>query len=182
MKIKLNTTQRLVYETLKLSSKRRARALDQHAAVPRPVEDNDLTLVGQPLPEALHIVLHLLMLRRRGDGVHLEASWVERPAEPSDHAALPCRVPTLQGDNRVLPSAEISLLNQLQLRLQRLYFSLVFVEVHSREMVRGRERWTLRNEIFVSVHDCRHLTRSFRHDARPALINQTFWVKVKPTF
>ena len=131
-------------------------ALHQHAAVPRPVEDNDLTLVGQPLPEALHIMLHLLMGRRRGDGMHLEASRVERPAEPPHHATLPCRVTALESDNRVLLRAEIGLLDQLQLRLQRLYFSLIFVEVHSREMVDGRERWTLRNEIFVSVHDCRH--------------------------
>ena len=87
-------------------------------------------MIGQPLPEALEIVLHFLMRRRRGDGMHLEASGIERPAEPADNAALSRRVPALQNDNCVLARPEISLLDRLQLGLQRLQLLLVFVEVH----------------------------------------------------
>ena len=116
--------------------------LDQHPAVPRPVEGDDLAVPRQALPETLQIMERFLPLFRGGDGVDLEASRVERPAEPPDHAALASRVPAFKHDDRALRRAEIGLLDALQRLLQLGETAFVISEVHRREAVDRGQVWT----------------------------------------
>ena len=109
--------------------------LDQHAAVPGTIKRDDLTVLRQPLPEALQIVQRLLVIAGRGDCVYLEASRIERPAEPPHHAALASRVPALKHHSGTVRRSEVGLLYALQSRLQVGETALVVGEVDDREVV-----------------------------------------------
>ena len=107
-------------------------ALDQHPAVPRAVEGDDLAVLRQAAPEALQIVLGALVLVGRGDRTDPEAARIERPAEAAHDAALAGGVPALEDDDRALRRAEIGLLDELQHALQRSEPPLVVGEVEPR--------------------------------------------------
>jgi hypothetical protein len=74
----------------------------------------------------------VLMLIRRGDRVHLEATGIERPAEAADDAALAGRIPSLEHEKRTFRGAEIGLLDELQRLLQRRQAPLVVGKIHLR--------------------------------------------------
>ena len=105
-------------------------ALHQHAAIPGPVEHNNLPLRWQTLPEALKVVLGALMLIRRGNWVDFETTRIESPAETPDDAALAGGIPSLKHEQCPLRSSEIRLLDELKRPLQRSETPLVVGEVH----------------------------------------------------
>ncbi len=134
-------------------------ALHQHAAVPGSVENDDLPMVRKHSPEALKVLLLLLAWRRRGDGMHLEASRIERPAKPPHDAAFSRRVPAFENDNGVLLRAKIRLLNGLQRRLKLLQPNLIIRVGDVWEIGDRRERRALRNKKFLAVLAVCHPTR-----------------------
>ncbi len=105
-------------------------ALDQHAAVPGPVEGGDLLFGGQAAPEALEIVLGALVLVGGGDRMDLEAAGVERPAETPHDTALARRIPSFEHDKRPVAAGEIGLLNKLKHPLKRGQAAFIIGEVH----------------------------------------------------
>src|SRR5271166_5934581 len=116
--------------------------LDQHAAVPGPVEHDDLTMLRQAFPEALQIVQRLLPTGGRGNRVHLEAVRIERPAQPAHHAALARGIPAFQHDDGAMRRAEVGLLHALQGFLHLGEAALVIGELHHREALDRRQPGT----------------------------------------
>src|SRR5262249_22785948 len=70
--------------------------LDQHPAVPRAVEDRDHAARRQPPPEAVEVVMHLIVAGWRGDRMDDIAAWVELFRDALDGAALTGRIPTFE--------------------------------------------------------------------------------------
>ena len=68
--------------------------LDQHPAVPGPVEDGHPAPAGQRRPEPPEEVVPLLVVRRRGELRDADVPRVERRDEPLDAAALARRRPS----------------------------------------------------------------------------------------
>ena len=84
-------------------------ALDEDAAVPRPVEDGHPAPAGQRGPEAMQEVVALLVERRRGELGDADVTGVHPRDEPLDRAALAGRVPTLEEDQTRWPEAAVAL-------------------------------------------------------------------------
>src|SRR3546814_11164858 len=61
-------------------------ALDQHPAVPAPIEDGDFAVARQPLPEAPEEMARLFLVARGADRPHLEIARVELRGQPLDDA------------------------------------------------------------------------------------------------
>ena len=91
--------------------------LDQDAPVPGAIEHDDLAGVGKLLPEALKVVLTLLVRQRRRNRIDFEASRIHSPAEPPNNSTLACGVPSFEDDHRPLSCSEIGLLDGLHSEL-----------------------------------------------------------------
>src|SRR4029077_8892013 len=105
-------------------------ALHQNAAIPGPVERNDLTLLRQASPEALKVVLSSLVLVRRGNRMDLETAWIEGPAKATNEAALAGGIPSLKHEEGPLRGPEITLLDALKRPLEQRQTSFVVGKVH----------------------------------------------------
>src|SRR5262249_38902797 len=70
--------------------------LHQHAAIPGPVEHNNLPLLRQASPKALKIVLGTLVFVRCADRMDLETAWIKGPAKAANHSSLSRGVPSLK--------------------------------------------------------------------------------------
>ncbi len=64
-------------------------ALDEDAAVPGAVENDDLAVLWQALPKTLEVIQRLLTLARSRDRMHLEA-YAGRAPTPSGERCRPC--------------------------------------------------------------------------------------------
>jgi hypothetical protein len=100
----------------------------------------------------LQVVLRPFALVRGGDRMHLEAAGIERPAEPSDDAALAGGVPALEHQERPFGRAEIGLLDELELGLQRAQPPLVIGELHLRVLLDPRKVRTAVDDEVLGVH------------------------------
>src|SRR3546814_4208068 len=69
-------------------------ALDQHPAVPAPIEDGDFAVARQPLPAAPEEMARLFLVSRVADRPHLEIAQIGRAhvCTPVTHAHLVCRL------------------------------------------------------------------------------------------
>ena len=119
--------------------------LDQDAAVPGAVENDDLAVLRQALPKPLEVVQRLLPLGRSGDRVRLDATRVERPSQAANDAALASHVPTLENEDSALGRPEIGLLNALKRFLKFLKTALVVGELDFRETLNFGKSWTFGN-------------------------------------
>src|SRR6185312_142162 len=94
-------------------------ALDEHAPVPGAIEDSPAAVLGHARPEAPQVVVLLLLVRRRADGVDVIAARVELLGHALDGAALARGVPAFEGeDDGPLAFARLELgLQDLELQL-----------------------------------------------------------------
>src|SRR5208337_509163 len=128
-------------------------ALDQDAAVPGAVENDDLAVLWQALPKALEVMQRLLTLGRSGDRMHLEATRVERPARAANNAALARSVPTLENDHSPLGRPEVGLLNALKRFLEFLKTALIVGELDLRETLNFGKSRTFGNNKVGGLHE-----------------------------
>ena len=87
--------------------------LNQHASVPRAVENYDQSGIGKLFPETLQVVSAAFVRQRCRYRIHLEAARVQGPSEPADNSALARRIPSFEDDNGSLSGTEICLLDRL---------------------------------------------------------------------
>jgi hypothetical protein len=59
-------------------------------------------------------MLRFFERRGCGNGMNLEASRIEGPAEPADYPSFAGCIPALENDHRMLSRSEIGLLDQLK--------------------------------------------------------------------
>src|SRR6266508_1730749 len=71
-------------------------ALDQHAPVPRAVEDADIAARWQPPPEAVEIMVRFVVALRRSNRMDHIAARVELLGDALDRPAFPGSVPALE--------------------------------------------------------------------------------------
>src|SRR3954452_21757235 len=71
-------------------------------------------MLGQAFPEALQIMQRLLPTGGRSNRMHLEAAWIERPAQPTHYAALARSIPAFQYNDGAMFRTEVRLLHPLQ--------------------------------------------------------------------
>ena len=84
--------------------------LDQHAAVPRPVEDRDVPGLGHLRPETPQVMVSLLDVVWGRDGHNLISSRIQVLRQPADIAPLAGRVPPLvRDDNGHAPQVDLVL-------------------------------------------------------------------------
>src|SRR6185503_13239685 len=84
-------------------------ALDEHAPVPRAIEDREAALSRSVAPEAPQVRLRALLFGRRGDRDVRIRARIERSGHAADRAALASRVVAFEhGDDRQLLHARIA--------------------------------------------------------------------------
>ena len=132
-------------------------ALHQHAAIPGPVERNDLPLFRQASPEALKVVLSALVLVRRGDRVDLETAGIEGPAKAANEAALAGGIPSLKHEEGPLRGPEIRLLDALKRPLERRQTPLVVGKVQLGVFGDLRKPRAVRDSEILRVYCLRHI-------------------------
>src|SRR5271165_2702788 len=133
-------------------------ALNQDAAVPGAVENDDLAMLRQALPKALEVMQRFLPLGRSGDRVHLEAARIERPAQAAHDAALASSVPTLENEDSAMGRPEIGLLNALKSLLKLGETALVVGELDLRKALDvGKSRSSSGNNKVGGLHEWRRL-------------------------
>ena len=151
-------------------------ALDEDAAVPRPIEDGHPTPAGQRGAESVQEVVALLVEGGRGELRDPDVSGVHPADEPLDRSALAGRVPPLEEDQDRWAQAPVALqsteaqaqreqalLGRLEalglLRAAELLRQIEFVETTHGSILSGRGR---NGQVPLSGAETRLRSRVFR--------------------